>query len=310
MNVKNTLRLVLEYKKAFKNWIYVIVHSFIYIIVKKNLSKADIIKVKIRGGDTLRVPTGLIYFIKELIKNNGRKKGYQFDPIQGIITFPFMDRKMKMKFYENGVSNGEFASFSGDYNFLKPIRGNTIIDIGANIADSSVWFAVNGASKVIALEPYRYSYKMAIKNIEINDLKNNIILLNVGYGPNREIEVEDTKTNVGTVLKEFKGGIKISLQTLETILTCYGEHVSGNLLLKMDCEGCEYNILDEEENTLTRFSKILIEYHNGYESIAEKLKSCGFKVEYTKPHIWYDKETERNLVQGYLYAINEYKTTE
>ena len=73
-----------------------------------------------------------------------------------------MGINLKMKFYQNGRFNGEFTSFLGDYNFLMPIKGNTVIDIGANIADSSAWFAVNGASKVIAFEPYKWSYKMAL----------------------------------------------------------------------------------------------------------------------------------------------------
>ena len=98
MNVIKSLRSVLEYKKTFENWIY--------IIAKRKLGKTDIINVKIRGGDTLIVPTEMIFFIKELIKSNDRKNGYQFDPIQGIITFPFMDRNLKMKFYENGGSRG------------------------------------------------------------------------------------------------------------------------------------------------------------------------------------------------------------
>ena len=50
------------------------------------------------------------------------------------------------------------------------------------------------------------------------------------------------------------------------------------------------------------FKKIIIEYHYGYEKLVAKLKDCNFDVKYTEPHKWYDKESNRNLIQGYIYA--------
>ncbi len=299
MNPKNILDSIFEYKKAYKNWIY--------IIIMLQLNKKDqLIKVKIRGGDILDIPVEMVIFVKKLIIYNNFRKGYRFDPIHGIVTFPYQGRSLKIKFYESGIFNGEFTSFLGDYDFLKKIKGHTVIDIGANIADSTIWFAVNGASKVIAVEPYRWSYKMANENIKLNNLKSYIILLNAAYGPDKEIEINDTVTDIGTVLEEFKGGIKIPMLTLKSILMqYYSKDVDGDLLLKMDCEGCEYNIVNEEECILSKFNKILIEYHNGCESLLEKLKRCGFSVEYTRPYIWYDKKTKRKLIQGYLYASKE-----
>lgn len=153
----------------------------------------------------------MAYFVKELINSDNIRKGYQFNESQGVITFTYLGRLVKIKFYEDGLMNGEFASFFGDYNFLNPILGNTLIDIGANITDSSIWFAISGASKIIALETYKYSYNMAIKNLEMNNMNDIIILLNAGYGRDGEIEVKDTIANIGSVLEEFKGGLKVPL---------------------------------------------------------------------------------------------------
>ena len=303
MNEKSILESVLEYKKAYKNWVYVIL---MVELNKTNLINKKLIKIKIRDGDTINIPKEMVLFIKDLINSNNISNGFKFDSTQGTLTFPYMGINLKMKFYQNGRFNGEFTSFLGDYTFLMPIKGNTVIDIGANIADSSACFAVNGASKVIAFEPYKWSYKMAIENIEMNNLNDHIVMLNAAYGPDGEIEIEDSITDVGTVLKEFKGGIKTPMLTLKSILMQYYDNdTDGDLLLKMDCEGCEYNILNEEESTLSRFNKILIEYHNGYENLLEKLKKCGFSVKYTKPHTCYDEITKRTLIQGYLYAFKE-----
>lgn len=34
-----------------------------------------------------------------------------------------------------------------------------VIDVGANIGNSAIYFLVNGASRVFAFEPYEFSYK-------------------------------------------------------------------------------------------------------------------------------------------------------
>jgi Methyltransferase FkbM domain len=52
--------------------------------------------------------------------------------------------------------------------------------------------------------------------------------------------------------------------TLEDILNKYNAP-NGKTVLKMDCEGAEYEIiLSATVDTLLRFSHLLIEYHYGY----------------------------------------------
>ena len=95
----------------------------------------------------------------------------------------------------------------GDYKFLEPIKGNTVIDIGANIGDSTVYFAIKEARTVLALEPYKYSYNMLVENIRINDLKN-VITINAGYGKDGIIELEDIVTNVELCLKNIREALR------------------------------------------------------------------------------------------------------
>ena len=87
----------------------------------------------------------------------------------------------------NCINNGDIHGvfLSEEYKFLN-VKNETVIDIGANIADSSIYFALNDAQKIIALEPYPYSYNSAKKNIEINDLDNKIDLLNAAYGQDKK----------------------------------------------------------------------------------------------------------------------------
>jgi len=285
---------LIEYKRAYKNWIKV---GYYY-----KIKKARLVTIELRNGEKLTVPKEIVYFIKMLINKQKSCMNFQFDLSSEVFTFPYHGKYIRMKFYSDNKFNGEFAGFLGDYDFLQPLAGNTVIDIGMNIADSAVSFAIDNASLVIGLEPYKYSYEMALTNIEINNLKGKIIPLHAGYGRDGTIEVEDKVSDVGTVLEEHKGGIKIPLFSLSKLLEEYRNNISGELLLKMDCEGCEYNILEENKETLRQFKRILIEYHNGYERLKKYLEECGFMCSFTEPHKWYDETTKRNLIQGYLYA--------
>ncbi len=52
-------------------------------------------------------------------------------------------------------------------------KNKVVVDIGANIGDTAIYFSkIKKARKVIAFEPYPYSYKLAEENIKINKLKN------------------------------------------------------------------------------------------------------------------------------------------
>jgi len=102
-------------------------------------------------------------------------------------------------------------------------------------------------------------------------------------------------TNIGNGVKEYKWGVKTPLLSLKTILEQYSNVLNGNLLLKMDCKGCEYNLLEESKEIIRQFNRIVIEYHNGYKNLKVKLEEYGFNVSFTEPHIWYDETNKRNF---------------
>ena len=65
--------------------------------------------------------------------------------------------------------------------YERKIYGNrfsgVVIDVGASNADSSIFFAIKGAQKVIALEPFPESYEIGMYNLEINNLTDKVVLL-------------------------------------------------------------------------------------------------------------------------------------
>ena len=57
-----------------------------------------------------------------------------------------------------------------------------VIDVGANVADRTLYFAKHGAN-VIAFEPVKHLYDLGIDNISLNPhLKDNITLINKAVG--------------------------------------------------------------------------------------------------------------------------------
>lgn len=247
MNIEEDISALNSYRYVYKNWLKI-------ILLKKLLNK-KIILAKLRSGKSILLPVELISFLKDLIEMNANLKediinSFEFDSNSGILKFLFKGKIVKLKFFEGTVMNGEFTSFLGDYDFLEPIKDNIVVDIGANIGDSATSFAIEGAKKVVAIEPYPYSYKWALENIKLNNLEDKIEILNAGYGQHGVIEINDKISNIGTALEATEGGTKVNLLSLNDIFLNYINHLEGQLLLKMDCEGCEYNILKESDDVL------------------------------------------------------------
>jgi len=191
-----------------------------------------------------------------------------------------------LKLYDS-INNGDiFGIFmDGEYDRLD-VAGKTVIDVGANIGDSAIYFICRGASRVIAIEPFPGNYETARKNILANSLRDKITLLLAGCaGISANITVDaNNQSSPTNQLTEVKHGIKVPLRTLQEIMD--ENNVRERAILKMDCEGYEYDIiLSATKETLQRFQQIQIEYHYGYKNLKKKLDECGFKVEVTRPEM-------------------------
>lgn len=165
-----------------------------------------------------------------------------------------------------------------DYQILS-IQDQTIVDVGANIGDSSIYFALNGAKKVIAIEAFPTNFQMLEKNIIDNKLSDTIIPLFGALSDKKSSLTIDSDASQGYTsfqLKEQKNGTRIQTITLANVLDRFE---INDALLKLDCEGCEYNvILNSDTKTLLKFKTILIEFHNGFENIKNKLEISGFEI--------------------------------
>lgn len=140
------------------------------------------------------------------------------------------------------------------------INGNICVDIGAYVGDSSVYFILKGAKKVYAFEPYPSSYKLLLKAIKGNGLEGKIIPFNEALAKEPgKIKLNEYESPPSSDLKPSAKGKPIKLTTLEEIVDRFN---LKDAILKMDCEGCEYKILETPKKKLRAFQEIIMEYHH------------------------------------------------
>jgi len=294
MKILNIMGAIKRYKIVYKNYLSVMWN------IRKN---KPIIKVKLRSGQTHNWSNAKVNMYNAITSKVHSNVNIDVDSNDDSMvgTLKFMYKERSLVFSVDEWTDIIDVFVEECYKFLD-VENENVVDIGTNIGDSTIYFAVNNARRVLGLEPYPHSFSMALKNIERNNIeKEKVILLNAGYGEDSLIKVRSDVTNThGTDLKSSTEGTEIRTISLKTLLKEYNYE---NPVLKMDCEGCEYNLLKEDNETLKKFKRIQIEYHYGYEKIKTKLENCGFVVSFTKPvHIYNKDASNPNMVIGQIYA--------
>ena len=174
-----------------------------------------------------------------------------------------------------GINIEEF--FSDDSWDMINLNNRNIIDIGANVADTPLYFAKHG-SNVIAFEPVKHLYELGVENIHLNPkLEKNIKFINKAVGGKKgkiNIRTDSTKDYINE-----NDSYEIEVITVSDILNDYDFPAD---ILKMDCEGCEFEIILNED--LTMFNEIVFEHHSkiagkDYKPLIEKLEKDGFKID-------------------------------
>ena len=171
------------------------------------------------------------------------------------------------------------------------VEGKIAIDIGANIGDSSIYFSTKKARKVFAVEPNNLSFQDLLKNIRANAMDDSIFPFNEALGSGAGFAKIANLTNTNGTL--FDGIHAVSEPAKDSILVkdinrMISVTPDNDLILKMDCEGCEYNPIKCIENkNYKKIEQIFIEYHFGASELPKVLEKMGFSVLCTKGTISY-----------------------
>ena len=68
----------------------------------------------------------------------------------------------------------------GAYDDLN-VRGRTVVDVGAGLGDTAILFALRGAGRVVALEPFPSMYRRALVNVRLNGVADRVVLVNAAF---------------------------------------------------------------------------------------------------------------------------------
>ena len=222
----------------------------------------------------------------------------------GYISFRYKDKSLKFHYDSReklseaiGMVNDEFID--GESNRIS-VRGKDVVDIGAYVADTAICYIANGARHVYAFEPYPYFYKVGVINIRSNRMSKRITMLNSGVGSSTGSAGLDGSARNFSRLGRGIGSKMVPIVDLAGIASSYK---LKDAVLKVDCEGCEYGIiLESKDSTLRRFSRIQIEYHYGYMTLAKRLKEAGFRVNVESPVKKYNIATSSFMTVGFISA--------
>ncbi|MCZ4058151.1 FkbM family methyltransferase [Pantoea sp. LMR881] len=136
--------------------------------------------------------------------------------------------------------------------------GSTIIDIGANIGNHSVYFGLFcGAGKVLSFEPQTEVYDTLCKNISLNNLNEKVTAFKMGLGSYEtmaSLGVVDHK-NIGMTKLEINAGGEIKISTLDSLME--NEPKNSISVIKIDVEGMEMEVLRGAIKTLEQHSPVI-----------------------------------------------------
>lgn len=136
-------------------------------------------------------------------------------------------------------------------------RNKTIIDVGANIGNHTIYFSkICNAKKVISFEPQKNIFSILKKNVELNNCSKNVKLYNMGIGEqyqHADVEVIDINNYGSSRLKKDSDG-SVEINTLDNM--AYNKF--GKIdMLKIDVEGMELEVLKGSINILKKYKPLI-----------------------------------------------------
>lgn len=180
------------------------------------------------------------------------------------------------------------------YNFIAS-KPTIVFDVGMNIGIASIFFASKSkVEKIFSFEPVPATFKQGLENFELNSsIRHKILAHNFGLS----IKDHDTfftfnskyKGSVGCINaksivndKKHNSSIAVKLKEIKNQFSeIIKESPTIDFVLKMDCEGGEYELIPalNEEGLLSKFRIIMLEYHKGeHEKIAAILLKNNFQI--------------------------------
>ena len=167
---------------------------------------------------------------------------------------------------------------------------DTVIDIGAHIGLFSLLVSQRcKTGKILSFEPVRENFDLLVSNLKLNHIEN-VLPFNMAVSKNLDklnLFLNDDQS-AHSIFPKSSESISVESTSLQKIFE--ENKISSCKLLKLDCEGAEYEIIDSlPSEYLNKIQNIVMEYHSAdtkpelVKNLILKIKNAGFKIK-TRPH--------------------------
>jgi FkbM family methyltransferase len=165
--------------------------------------------------------------------------------------------------------------------YRQALTQGTVLDVGAFIGDTAIYFASNGAERVIAFESVKMLFDFAVENVTLNRYNGVIDVMNCAVGKsNGEAKIMFNPEHPGasSILIRQEKAVKQAVPMIS--LSKVIREVGTVDLLKLDCEGMEHLLIPsiQQNETLGQVDKIIMEVHGSNKRLLQILKNEGFET--------------------------------
>jgi len=216
--------------------------------------------------------------------------------------------KFKIQFENEPEFHGLKREIFGQdcYFFESSSAQPIILDIGAHIGLSTLYFkSLHPGAKITCLEPVPSSFELLERNVFENRL-DDVTCLQLALSQSTNpltLHIDPEKSNWYSSASVRPGAwngqqptqiIEVKTSTLDKLITYPID------LLKLDIEGAEQTILENNQQLFPKIKQLLIEFHPGgnqsLDKICSLLEKSGYKLEYRKNGQTVPKQRAKGLV--------------
>ena len=215
---------------------------------------------------------------------------------------------------ENDEYVGRSIAHYGDYQreetklFSKYVKkGDSVLEIGANIGTHTLWFAnrVGDEGRVLAFEPQRLIFQTLCANMALNS-KTNVDCKQMGAGSTQKITKvpvldPEVENNFGGLsIKDHEEGEEVAIVPIDHI------NLSRCDFLKIDVEGMEPDVLMGGLHTIHNLQPVIyieVDRQKNNPLLLEIMDSLNYKVEQHTPPL-HSPDYEQENIFGKLVSFN------
>jgi FkbM family methyltransferase len=181
-------------------------------------------------------------------------------------------------------------------NKFKGLKNKVLFDIGANCGIATIVMAkLNPESVIYSFEPHKQTYNLLCENVRLNNLTN-VKTYNVAVmSENKEVEMmlNNIMSGANTLVSNENNFKNVYYNTSVTNVTAISfdnfikdNNIDNVYLLKIDCEGGEYDILYNSEYVKNKLvSNIVGEFHDFKKYIGDGKNNGKALIDYCIKYI-------------------------